>query len=85
MTALHVDSVYFKRAIKQARKYVQELGEDLAGREPDDRELSLAITAVAQRSVDNLLQDLRWHLDDTRTSNYEVFERALLEAMGEDA
>ncbi|HXI19142.1 MAG TPA: hypothetical protein VNM48_22480 [Chloroflexota bacterium] len=83
MTTLHVNAVYLKGAVKQARKYVKDVGEDLASREPSDAELTAAVTAVAQAAVDSLLQDLSGHLNDFRTTGYEEFERALFKAMGD--
>ena len=81
--ALRIDTVYLEKALKEGRKYVKDLGEDLSEGTPEDEHIQAAILAVARHAVDSLLQDLRWHLDDTRTGAYEVFERALLKAMGE--
>lgn len=80
--SIQVGGPELERAIGQARRYVRDLGEDLVDREPDDRELTDAIMAVARYQIESLLSDLRWHLDDTRTGAYERFERALLAAMG---
>lgn len=80
---IYLDEGKLAKAVAQARKYHTGFAEDMTEGKPDESDLRAAVLAVVKDCVNSVLEDLEWHLSDSRTLAGDVFERALRKSMGE--